>query len=149
MHFLAAEASASSGNWIIDVALQYGLAGLVIAAGGWLLYKIAIAYLNQTNERFLGYQTVLADKDKKIEESNEKRHSAALAAVEGLNASTEKLEGIHELLKDMPEALARVSGLTDRVGRLEEKLTDQEELLLGLYDAQDFEPPAKWRRRRR
>lgn len=149
MHPLAAEASASSGNWIIDATLQYGLAGLVIAAGGWVLYKIALAYLNQTNERFHGYQAVLADKDKKLEEANEKRHSAALEAVEGLNASTERLEGIHELLEDVPEALATVSGLTERVGRIDEKLSDQEELLLGLYGAQDLEPPAKWRRRRR
>lgn len=139
---IAAEAGpVSTGNPILDIALQYGLAGLVLVVGGWLLYKIAMAYLAQTNERIEKYGEKLDDKDKKLEEANEKRHSGALAMVKGINASTEKLEGVRELLEDVPEALGKISALPDRVA-------DLEELVLGLYDAQDLEPPAKWRRRR-
>ncbi len=137
---IAAEAaSTSSGFPLFDLFLQYGLAGLVIFVGGWGAYKIVRRVFDQYDERIEGYQKVLEQKDKRIDEVNEKRVAAATAAVAALKDSSQKLEDIHELLKDVPDALSKVKGLTDRTIELQE-------LVLGLYDALDKAPPARWRR---
>lgn len=132
-------ADVSSGNLVLDIALQYGLAGLVIFVGGWGAYKIVRRVFDQYDERIEGYQKVLEQKDTRIDEVNEKRVTAATAAVAALKDSSQKLEDIHELLKDVPDALSKVKGLTDRTIELQE-------LVLGLYDALDKTPPARWRR---
>lgn len=137
---IAAEAAAaSSGNLVLDIALQYGLAGLVIAVGGWGAFKIVSRVFNQYDERIEGYGEVLKEKDKRLDDVNEKRVTAAMDAVGALKDSTEKLGDIHDLLNDVPDALEKVKGLTDRVVELQE-------LVLGIYDALDKAPPARWRR---
>lgn len=137
---LAAEAPpASSGIPLFDLFLQYGLAGLVIGVGGWGAYKIVTRVFNQYDARIEGYQKVLEKKDATLDTVNEKRVSAAMAAVEALNDASGKLEDIHELLKDVPDALAKVKGLTERV-------EEMQDLVLGIYDALDKAPPARWRR---
>ena len=137
--FAAEAASTSSGNLILDIALQYGLAGLVIAVGGWGVFKIVTRVFNQYDDRIEGYAKVLGEKDKRLDDVNEKRVTAAMAAVNALNDASGKLEDIHELLKDLPDALANVKGLTDRV-------SEMQDLVLGIYDALDKAPPARWRR---
>lgn len=132
-------AAASSGNLILDIALQYGLAGLVIAVGGWGVFKIVTRVFNQYDARIEGYQKVLEKKDATLDTVNEKRVSAAMAAVEALNDASGKLEDIHELLKDIPDALAKVTGLTDRVLELQD-------LVLGLFESLGKPAPARWRR---
>ena len=137
---IAADAHpASSGIPLLDIALQYGLAGIVIFVGGWGAFKIVKRVFDQYDARIEAYQNILERKDKRIDDVNEKRVAAATAAVEALNDSTQKLEDIHDLLKDLPDALAKVKGLTDRVN-------EQQELVLGLYDALGKAPPARWRR---
>ena len=137
---LAADAPpVSSGNPIFDLFLQYGLAGLVIAVGGWGMFKIVTRVFNQYDSRIEGYAEVLKAKDASLDLVNEKRVTAAMAAVEALNDASGKLEDIHELLKDVPDALTKVKGLTERV-------EEMQELILGLYDALDKAPPARWRR---
>ena len=137
---IAADAApTSSGNPILDIALQYGLAGLVIFVGGWGAFKIVTRVFNQYDDRIEGYAEVLKAKDKSLDTVNEKRVAAATAAVAALKDSSEKLGDIHELLRDVPEALSKVKGLTKRVAELQD-------LVLGLYDALGKVPPAGWRR---
>jgi len=132
-------AATSSGIPLLDIALQYGLAGLVIFVGGWGAFKLVTRVFDQYDKRIAAYQKILESKDKRIDEVNEKRVAAATAAVEALKDSNQKLEDIHELLEDVPDSLAKVKGLTDRVN-------EQQDLVLGLYDALDKAPPARWRR---
>ncbi len=129
----------SSGIPLLDLFLQYGLAGLVIAVGGWGMFKIVTRVFNQYDARIDGYQKVLEKKDASLDLVNEKRVAAATAAVAALNESSERLKDIHELLKDVPEALSKVKGLTKRVAELQD-------LVLGLYDALGKVPPVGWRR---